>query len=208
MPNSKLKCKHCKQYKPREVIIRINSGNFCGESCVLAFALKNKHKGRKIIENKAKKEHRERLKAVKPLSHWEDLTQTAFNKMRVLEERLWFQQAGLESECISCGKNNMDWCCGHFKSRGASSELRYDRMNTHLQCNYYCNRNLSGNIHGTKTTRGYIEGLKQRFGEDEAQEIIDYCESDKQVKRWTMEELKEMRSEYYERIRLLESILE
>ena len=106
-------------------------------------------------------------------------TKTAFNRMRVLEEFKWFEDRGLEPECISCGKEKGgdSWSCGHFKTVGAQGNLRYDRKNTYLQHNRRCNSGLSGDIAGTKTTRGYLKGIRERFGEEERQSIINYCES-------------------------------
>ena len=89
----------------------------------------------------------------------------------------------------------MDWCCGHFKTRGSQGNLRYDEKNTYLQCNKFCNMSLSGNINGNKTTRGYISGLFERFG-DGANSIIEYCETNTQTKKWTGQELEQMRKEF------------
>lgn len=138
------------------------------------------------------------------VSHQHDLTQTAFNKLRVLQEKKWFADNNQEPQCISCGKENMDWCCGHFKSRGAQGNLRYDVDNTFLQCNKYCNSSLSGNISGNKNTRGYLVGLLERFGEKESQRIIDYCESNTGVVKFTGVRLKEMRKEFNKQIKLLQ----
>lgn len=131
--------------------------------------------------------------------------QRVFNRLRVLEEMQWFSERGMEPECISCGKTRMDWCCGHFKTRGAQSNLRYDRMNTFLQCNKACNESLSGNIEGTKTSRGYKQGLVERFGEAEAQRIIDYCESNTAPVKWGWQELETLRKQWSQRIRDIES---
>jgi len=124
------------------------------------------------------------------------LTQPVFNRLRVQEELEWFKSRGLEPECISCSKKNMDWCCGHLKTRGAQSNLRYDKNNTFLQCNRYCNMGLSGNISGDKNTRGYIQGLFDRFGDKRAQEIIDYCETETSPRKFTGQELEQMRKEF------------
>lgn len=135
------------------------------------------------------------------------LTQTVFNRVRVLEELIWFRERGMEPECISCGKTNMDWCCGHFKTVGAQSNLRFDMMNTHLQCNYYCNQNLSGNIEGNKVTRGYKQGLIDRFGEERAQEIIDHCETNTDPVKWSAKDLMQYRKELSRRERELKAKL-
>ena len=160
----------------------------CSPACAIQHVRDKKHK---------------KLKAefyVNDLPKQKELTQKAFNKLRKLQELKWFSDRGLEPECISCGKTNMDWCCGHFKTVGSQGALRYDEKNTYLQCNRYCNMGLSGNIHGNKNTRGFIKGLKERFGEEEAQKIIDYCEQDRE-KKWTAEELIELRKQINQKIR-------
>lgn len=151
------------------------------------------------------RENRERKKEfyANDLSKQLKLTQKSFNKLRVLQELAWFKSRGLEPECISCGKTNMDWCCSHLKTVGSHGELRFDEKNTKLACNRYCNMALSGNINGNKTTRGYLVGLAERFGKSEAGEIIDYCNTNK-VRKWTCEELIDMRKEFNKQIRLID----
>ena len=131
-----------------------------------------------------------------------ELTKNVFNKLRRLQEFKWFADRGLEPECISCEKKNMDWCCGHFKTVGSQGALRYSKINTYLQCNRYCNKALSGNISGNKNTRGYLQGLEDRFGKKESKRIIEYCSKDR-VKKWTCVELIEMRKNYNIEIRSL-----
>jgi hypothetical protein len=131
------------------------------------------------------------------------LTQPVFNKLRKLQEFKWFADRGLEPTCISCDKPNMDWCNGHFKTRGSQKALALDPMNSYLQCNRYCNMGLSANINGNKTTRGYLQGLRDRFGEAKAQEIIDYCEIDRKAE-WTGLELIAMRKQMRKEIKELE----
>lgn len=181
------KCKVCTySYKPIS-----STQQVCSPICAIAW-----NDAKKYI--KIKKEQDKRDLIAKKIFRASDielqlnLTQKAFNKMRKLEEIYWFESKGLEPECISCGKANMDWCCGHFKTVGSQGALRFDRINTYLQCNRYCNMGLSGNISGNKNTRGYIKGLFERFGDDKANEIIEYCEKDS-VKKWTCDELIELR---------------
>lgn len=64
--------------------------------------------------------------------------------------------------------------------------------------------NLSGDISGTKTTRGYKQGLIDRFGEEQGQDIIDYCESNTAPVKWSWEELEKNRAKYNARILHLE----
>ena len=79
-------------------------------------------------------------------------------------------------------------------------------MNTYLACNRYCNKALSGNISGNKTTRGFLVGLHERFGDKEGDRIIDYCDV-VNAKKWTCEELILMRKDFNKQIRELEKEL-
>jgi hypothetical protein len=159
----------------------------------LAKAVKNREKEFKQETTKMRKDYRD-----SSLAHQHKLTQKAFNRMRVLQELKWFDDQGLEPTCISCGKEkgNDQWCCGHFKTRGAQSGLRYDEKNTYLQHNFNCNMNLSGDIEGTKRTPGYKQGLINRFGTAAGNEIIEYCSINTKPADWTCDQLKEMRAEF------------
>lgn len=199
---AKNKCCYCKELFPKgEMIKAPNGSKFCTLDHQVKNAFKNREKGRVIKHKQQKNDFK-----LNDTSHQHDLTQPVFNKLRRLQEFKWFSDRDLEPECISCGKKNMDWCCGHFKTRGSQSNLKYDFVNTYLQCNRYCNRALSGNIEGNKTTRGYKQGLLERFGEGKAKEIIDYCETNTQVKKWKGEELKVMRISFNKEIRKLEGL--
>ena len=178
--------------------------------CATEYAMEKSRKSRERQQAKALKERKEtekvNRKAVRELNKktikWQkEQTQPAFNRMRVAQEMFWFRSRGIEPYCISCGRENMDWCCGHLKTRGAFPELAYDEKNTFLQCNYHCNESLSGNVYGDKNSIGYLEGLKKRFGEVEGQAIIDYCESPHERKRLTWEDYEEMRAEFNRRCR-------
>ncbi|MBL4753755.1 MAG: recombination protein NinG [Flavobacteriales bacterium] len=172
----------------------------CSPACAIAYV--------QIEKGKAYDKETTKLKKAfygNNIGKQHELTQPVFNKMRRLEEFKWFHERGLKPVCISCGKENMDWCCGHFKTVAAQGNLRYDTINTYLQCNKYCNSSLSGNIEGNKTTRGYKKGLLERFGEVEGQKIIDYCETHTEVKKWKCDELIERRQFFNKRIRELEN---
>ena len=198
------KCAHCK-FKPAQFLVGLNK--VCSIDCAV-----------KLGKKKAAKVEKEKHKALKRkvkqenMSHQHKLTQTAFNRMRVMKEKLWYYERGLIPECISCGKKittGKKFCCGHYKTVGASKNLRYDRMNTYLQCNYDCNSKKSGNLSGDKHTHGYTKGLLMRFGDIEGQKILDYLESHQSdVKRWTYDDVYNIRINAYKRIRELKTRLE
>lgn len=195
------KCKVCKvKFEPTYNSMQ----KVCGPKCALELVNSNKKKEKAKSVKRARSDLRELNRNSSSWQHKQ--TQKAFNKMRVLQELLWFKSKSKEPECISCGKTSMDWCCGHFKTVGAHGELRYDTANTYLQCNRYCNLGLSGNINGNKTTRGYLQGLVDRFGESRAKQIIEYCESQPD-KKWQCDELEEMRKGFNAEIRRLEALL-
>jgi len=175
-------------------------GNFCSVAHSEDWVITNRErlakKGRKIRKQISAHELRELNRNT--ISWQESQTQKAFNAMRKNEELLWFKERGLTPTCISCGKAKGGdvWACGHLKTQGSNSRLRFDRANTYIQHNKRCNSDLSGDIYGTSTTHGYLAGLKLRFGEEEGQRIIDYCDSNNSPIKRTCEELEEMRKEF------------
>ena len=200
MANTRKKCKHCKDWFEASTMVKNNAGTYCNSDCMFN-NIKNDipnliAKGR-IKERKEAKAGVVKLNQ-RTLSWQEKETQKAFNKMRKAEELLWFQTHQLDPTCISCGKEkgNDVWACGHFKTQGGNSRLRYDRANTYLQHNRRCNSDLSGDIYGTSSTHGYLEGLKLRFGDQGGQQIIDYCEANTHPIKRTCEELQQMRKEF------------
>lgn len=198
------KCKNCgTEFTPFNSMQKA-----CNQTCALELAVKEREKKEAKQKSEEVKRVKRDLKELdrKSLPWQHKQTQKVFNKMRKLQELLWFKERGLKPECISCGKTDMDWCCGHLKTVGAHSELRYDETNSYLQCNRYCNMGLSGNINGNKATRGYIQGLKDRFGEDRAREIIQYVET-RPNKKWTWQEVEEIRKNCNAEIRRLEKCL-
>lgn len=197
-------CKVCnKEYTPYS-----STSKACSYECALVIAkIQQKNASDRIIRNKKKAEKKANRIQKKEFyannrRHQLKLTQAVFNKLRKLQELKWFKDNNLEPECVSCGKTNMDWCCGHYKTVGSQGWLRFDVVNTYLQCNRYCNMALSGNISGNKNTRGFTQGLIERFGEIKAKEIFYHCNKDS-TKKWNCEELIKMRAEFNKEIRSL-----
>ena len=162
---------------------------------------------RKLIRThkEAKRKAHKAAMEIKRLNiQWQHkVTQQAFNRMRVLEELLWFKERGLEPVCISCEQplGNDQWACGHYKTRGGTNALRYDPKNTYLQHNHRCNMKMSGDIHGTQSTAGFRQGILNRFGDVNGQALLDYCEKDHQRYTWHWRELEEMRQKFNRKIK-------
>jgi len=205
----KPKCSICKKaegvYRAGETLKR-----FCGAECgaILALQIKAKRDAAKVKETKKRYAKEKEAFRDNDLPYQHNLTKVSFNRMRVLQCKLRFYERNQEPECISCGRKKMDWCCGHFKTVGQAGQLRYDPKNTHLQCNKNCNMSLSGNITGTKTSRGYIKGLIEVYGQTIGAALYQYCnEKQYQKHKWTCDEVKNIRIEANKEIRRIEAIL-
>ena len=187
---------------------------FCGKAdCGIELNRMMKEKQVKMALREVANHSKENRAAVRELNKrtlsWQHkTTQPVFNKYRRLKCEYFFYWRNLEPSCVSCGKEKMDWCGGHFKTVGSSGSLRYDENNIHLQCNKYCNMSLSGNIEGNKATRGYTKGLVEVYGKLESSRIIKYCENKyRDTKLWTCEEVEEIRMKALKDIRHLEKVL-
>jgi len=212
------KCVHCKEYFKTETMMSLPIGSVCSDKCIQGILSKRTEKQReqakKQVERQKKKELRVRDKKWskdlreynnRKLSKQHELTQRVFNKLRILEEKLWFKERDIIPYCISCRATHLQFCCGHYSSRGAYSEHAYSRFNTYLQCNYKCNSVKSANKSGDKVSKGYDQGLIERFGEAKAKVIMELCKQSF-VKKWTCEELILMRKEFNAEIRRLAAL--
>jgi len=193
-------CKH--KYSPKFNSLQPTCNNL---ECLVTFV--KKQRVAKVKADKQKSKEFKQKHRIEDVGYQKELTQPVFNRMRVLEELAWFAERNIEPYCISCGKTHRKWSCGHLKTVGAQSGLRFDRQNTFLQCWWRCNKNLSGNIEGNKTTHGYKKGLILRFGEEEGQSIINYCDTHTSPGEWNWLDLKIFRAECNAKIRKLTKFL-
>lgn len=139
---------------------------------------KKKEKQRKAREKKERAAWRKRKAAVKPLKHWEDLTQRVVND--------YIRERDHDLPCISCGTYvTVQWEAGHFRSRGAASHLRYNEDNIHKQC-HRCNDELSSNA------IPYRIALVEKIGS----ERVEALENNNKPHRFTLEELESIRRHY------------
>ncbi|EPF3218164.1 recombination protein NinG [Enterobacter hormaechei] len=150
--------------------------------CAIAF---NKQRDAEIAareqrkrEKEARAKWRERKAEVKPLKHWEDLTQRVVND--------YIRERDRDLPCISCGTwTTVQWEAGHFRSRGRASHLRYHEDNIHAQC-HHCNVHLSGN------QQQYRINLIAKIGA----ERVEALENNNTPHRYTREELDAIRKRY------------
>lgn len=145
MPNSKLKCKYCKEYYPREEIIQINSGRFCrettGRKCIVNFALNrtNQKLAKAKIKKDEKKQHAKRKR-----KFYENDTKTRKAAAKAAcHAYIKARDAG--EACICCGRELKGQVhAGHYLESGNNPRIRYDEDNIHSQL-AYCNTYQGGN---------------------------------------------------------------
>lgn len=128
------------------------------------------------------------IKPSETLAGQKKLTQEVFNTYIRLRDK--------ELPCISCGKLEVkQWHAGHFISVGSNSSIRFEENNVHKQCSR-CNVFLSGNY------KGYRENLLKKIGA----EMVNWLEGYHPVRKYTIEDMKEMRKLYRNKIKLLKEV--
>ena len=150
----------------------------CSPACAMIDAPRHEPKARKAladIERKDIKVRKEKLKT--RADHMKD-TQQAFNA--------WVRARDAEKPCVSCGRHHQGkYDAGHYRTVGSNSALRFEPMNCHRQCSP-CNTRLSGNI------VNYRIELVRRIGA----EAVEWLEGPHEAKKYTVDELKVMTTDY------------
>ena len=170
------KCKYCKQPFEPTVFLQKN----CFEPlCVSDWINEVKEKNWKKKKAKLKMD-------LMTIQEYVKLAQQVFNKYIRLRD------AG--NVCISCGKKPLKENAGHFYNANNHWSVRFDERNVHLQCEH-CNTYLSGNL------IYYRENLLTKIGIEEFENLS--AEAMK-TRKFTIEELKEIKATYKKKIKELE----
>ena len=171
------KCKVC----PSKFSPFSSTQQACSTPCAIELVKINTANKERKLHAKAKKNLKDNDK-----SFQFDKTQVIFNKF------IRVRDAG--HVCISCQKPPRKKNAGHYLSRGASPELRFEELNCHLQCEH-CNSFKSGN------QALYRFNLITKIGQDK----VDWLEGPHEPKRYTLDELKELQQEYKTKTKELEA---
>lgn len=143
----------------------------------------------RVAEKKRRKEKAEFRIKNKSRSDWMKEAQDAFNKW------IRFRDLLAGHGCISCGtKEAGQYHAGHYRTTKAAPELRFHPLNVHLQC-AQCNNFDSGNI------VEYRINLVKRIG----QESVDWIEGPHEPKKYTIEDLKNIKATYNQLAKELEA---
>ena len=136
-----------------------------------------------------KKEKAKRKKEMETLPEALERTQKVFNEFIRLRDH--------GQLCISCKHIPKKKNAGHFFSAFGHSNIRFDELNVHLQCEP-CNTNLSGNL------IPYRKHLIEKIGLEAFEDLESRAY---QIKKWTRNELSTIEREYKEKIKLIKIIL-
>lgn len=213
------KCKQCSSEIPTFAASKTpwEKEKLCSVECASTWGLNKARKEKAKQVQKTKRDAQAQAKAARQKSRnfkandipkQLQLTRDRFNRWQKLEK----YAALAEATCISCDKvanleNLGEFACGHFKTVGAHEELRFNTLNTELQCNRYCNKGLSGNITGNKQSHGYISGLAMRYGQEARDMRLAYLERPHPNFTRDAKQLQIVRTWCNARIRILEKQL-
>jgi hypothetical protein len=183
------KCKQCKAVELPSVAkctSILEKKGYCSVEC-LADHTKEK---RIVAEQKKKakelKEMKDRVESQGAKSKLMQRAQTSFNA--------YIRARDAKHGCISCGTLKAvnggytgagGWDAGHYRSRGASPELRFNEDNCFKQC-VRCNRDSSGNVVNMRI------GILKRIG----QERLDAIEGPREPAKYTANDLREIAAKY------------
>jgi hypothetical protein len=153
---------------------------FCTLDCMAGHGM---DKAQEARERQHKAETKTRKDKIKTKTEWLTEAQAAFNQyIRARDHGLG---------CISCGTNKQDiqYHAGHYRTRKAAPQLRFDEDNCHRQCSA-CNLHLSGNL------IKYRMVLQFKIGDKDLERI----ESDNSEARFTIEDAKRIKAEYKKKL--------
>jgi hypothetical protein len=186
---SKVKMKRCRVCR-EPFMPRLTTQPCCYKyECQVTYATAHALKSQDKRVKQERKELRERREKAKPRSWHKAEAQRWFNKYIRLRDA--------DLPCISCQRfHTGQYHAGHYRTVGASPELRFDEHNVHKQC-APCNNHLSGNI------VNYRSGLIARIGI----ELVEWLEGKHEPKHYTIDDLKAIKAKYKTLCRELEQQL-
>lgn len=166
------KCKICRTLFKKLSI----SHKVCSPDCAIELVKREKEKA-------ARKETAKKKVAMRSRRDWLKLAQEPCNAFVRLRDD--------KDPCISCGRHHKgQYHAGHYLSIGSHPELRFHEDNIHKQCSA-CNNHKSGNI------RLYRENLIKKIG----LERVESLEGPHLPQKWTIEELRDIRDTYKQKIK-------
>lgn len=178
MPTATRKCCGCKSRFDQglDAWTKQPAGWFHNFECLFEYA----NKKRERIRNKRIKA--EKKENVRKKREFYDNDRRHQIKRTQAKVNAYIRARDKDKDCISCSAKagTFRLTAGHYKTSGAHPELTFNEKNIHGQCWWNCNSNKSGNLVGFRL------GLVARYG----REYVEYLESYKAQKNYTIDNLK------------------
>lgn len=150
----------------------------CSPKCGLAIKDVNGDKARKALDQIERKAIRAAKERIKSRADYLKEAQQAFNA--------FIRERDALLPCVSCGRHHEgQWHAGHYRTVGANPELRFEPLNVWKQC-APCNNHKSGDI------VNYRIELVRRIGPEK----VEWLEGRHEPKRYTIEQLQEIKAKY------------
>lgn len=157
--------------------------SWCSPDCAIVIARLKQDKQRRQEATQERARHAKAKESVKGKAQYMKEAQTAFNALIRARDK--------DLPCISCGRHHRgQYHAGHYRSVGSSPELRFEPLNVHKQC-APCNNHKSGNV------VEYRINLVKRIG----QEAVEWLEGPHDPKRYTIEQIQEMKAKFRAELR-------
>lgn len=177
-------CKHCRQKLTPEragQVVHLD----CAADYAIALGEKKARANAKAVKRADAADTKARKEKLKSRADFAKEAQQAVNAyVRARDE---------DKPCISCGRYHQgEYHAGHYLSRGAHPELALNERNIAKQCQP-CNVHLSGN------QINFRKGLIARHGV----EFVDWLEGAHEPKKYTKEELLQIRDTYRKKLKEL-----
>lgn len=153
--------------------------------CSFACAMKKVYKDR---DRKKKRDLAKRRKEGRTRTEWLDAAQIACNKyIRKRDENM---------PCIVCGTfHEAKYSAGHFFTRAARPDLRFNPNNIFKQCFH------TNNFTSVDTAEKFRANVIARIGQEEFDKLQVVGRSD-----WSIEEIQEIEKEYKTRLKQLDKL--
>lgn len=190
------KARKCRNRKCRAIFVPVRPlQTVCGPLCALDLIEQRKAKQAEQQAKVERKDIKARKQKLKTRRDYINEAQRAFNA--------FIRERDKTKECICCGLSlcgessatggNFD--CGHYRSVGSASHLRFDERNAHGQ-RKQCNR------YGAGRAVDYRIGLISRIG----LEAVEALEADQEPRKHTIEELVAIRDTYRAKLKALKEV--
>lgn len=158
MANKKRKCKWCKEFVEAESGVKVPTGFFCSHDHMMQWVNDRQQRQRQKEQNKSnkgrKQKRRAKVKELRTRTEWYTKLQTLVNQYVRYRDR--------EEPCCTCGNinPNIKYDAGHFHTKKARPDIRFELTNIHKQCSLNCN------VHGSGMRNEYEKFIAEKYGSE------------------------------------------